>query len=294
MFVPSRLPSLMVPYRRMKGEDTSCEGSCGGPHGSAVILVHTNLFSIDCVPTLAETMSVIFPELTDKQDDIQKIIRGEEEAFNATLDRGLEIFEQVVQQIGHSKTFPGEDAFKLYDTYGFPLDLTELLATERGLKVDVGVFMELMEKQRDRSRVSGTSVSIASAESSTADRVDLSGRDILQRFAKDIAENRLTFVGYDQLDIEAMIVKGDRHLLVLDATPFYGEAGGQVGDQGVLKVANQTLNVHDTQKVGNLNVHILKEPVPTIVGEKYKPRSTLCGVARSCATTLPHISSTRH
>jgi alanyl-tRNA synthetase len=222
------------------------------------------------VPTLADTMSVIFPELTDKQDHIQKIIRGEEEGFNATLDRGLEIFEQVVQQIGHSKTFPGEDAFKLYDTYGFPLDLTELLATERGLRVDVGGFEELMEKQRDRSRVSGTSVSMASTGSPGSDTFDLPGRDILQSFAKDIVENRLKFVGYDQLDVEAIIVKGDRHLLVLDATPFYGEAGGQVGDQGVLKIAQQTFNVHDTQKVGSLHVHILKEAAPTIVGEKIR------------------------
>ena len=225
-------------------------------------------FLYQLVPTLAETMSVIFPELTDKQDHIQKIIRGEEEAFNATLDRGLEIFEQVVQQIGHSKTFPGEDAFKLYDTYGFPLDLTELLATERGLKVDVGVFTELMEKQRDRSRFSTSSGSITGVAAIVSS--NLPGRDILQRFAKDIAENRLKFVGYDQLDVDAMIVKGDRHLLVLDATPFYGEAGGQVGDQGVLKIAQQTFNVHDTQKVGNLNVHILKEPAPTIVGEKVR------------------------
>jgi alanyl-tRNA synthetase len=227
-------------------------------------------FLFGLVPTLAETMSVIFPELTDKQDHIQKIIRGEEESFNNTLDRGLEIFEQVVQLIGHSKTFPGEDAFKLYDTYGFPLDLTELLATERGLKVDVGVFTELMEQQRDRSRISGSSVTVTAGENSSPDRFGLPGRDILQRFADDIAENRLKFVGYDELDIEATIVKGDHHLLVLDATPFYGEAGGQVGDQGVLKIAQQTFNVHDTQKVGNLNVHILKEAAPTIVGEKIR------------------------
>ena len=227
-------------------------------------------FLYKLVPTLAETMNIIFPELTDKQDHIQKIIRGEEESFNATLDRGLEIFEQVAQQIGHSKTFPGDDAFKLYDTYGFPLDLTELLATERGLKVDVVGFTELMEKQRDRSRVSGSSISVASGAHEDSERIDLPGRDILQKFAKDIAENRLKFVGYDQLDVEATIVKGDRHLLVLDATPFYGEAGGQVGDQGVLRIAQQTFNVHDTQKVGNLNVHILKEPAPTIVGEKVR------------------------
>jgi alanyl-tRNA synthetase len=224
-------------------------------------------FLYQLVPTLAETMAIIFPELTDKQDHIQKIIRGEEESFNATLDRGLEIFEQVVQQIGHSKTFPGDDAFKLYDTYGFPLDLTELLATERGLKVDVAVFTELMEKQRDRSRVSGVSVTVTTGSGSDAS-FELPGRDILQRFAKDISENRLKFVGYDKLDVEATIVKGDRHLLVLDATPFYGEAGGQVGDQGVLKINQQMFNVHDTQKVGTLNVHVLKEPAPTIVGEK--------------------------
>jgi alanyl-tRNA synthetase len=227
-------------------------------------------FLYQLVPTLAETMTIIFPELTDKQEHIQKIIRGEEESFNATLDRGLEIFEQVVQQIGHSKTFPGEDAFKLYDTYGFPLDLTELLAGERGLKVNVGVFTELMEKQRDRSRGSGLSISIPSGESAQPDRFDLPGRDILQKFADDIAENRLKFVGYDQFDVEATIVKGDRHLLVLDSTPFYGESGGQVGDQGILKIAQQTFNVHDTQRVGTLNVHILKEPAPTIVGERVR------------------------
>lgn len=222
------------------------------------------------VPTLAETMGGVFQELRDKREHIQKIVRGEEEAFNATLDRGLEIFEQVVRQIGHSKTFPGEDAFKLYDTYGFPLDLTELLATERGLKVDVGMFTELMQKQRDRSRVSGPSTLVQAGESFRSEGLVLPGRDILQAFASDILESGLSFVGYDQLETEAAVVKGDRHLLVLDSTPFYGEAGGQVGDQGILKIAQHIYNVHDTQKVGNLNVHILKEPVPMTVGERVR------------------------
>ncbi len=105
-------------------------------------------------------MSYIFPEIKTNQEHIQRVIKSEEEGFNATLDRGIERFEEVVQQIGHSKTFPGEDAFKLYDTYGFPLDLTELMATERGLKVDVGIFTELMEQQKSRSRDTGKTTSV--------------------------------------------------------------------------------------------------------------------------------------
>jgi alanyl-tRNA synthetase len=112
-------------------------------------------FIFNLVKILVETMSSTFPEIASQQALIERVIKSEEESFNQTLDRGLEIFESVVQGLGISKTFPGDEAFKLYDTFGFPLDLTELLCGERGLHVDSATFQQLMDQQRDRSRESG-------------------------------------------------------------------------------------------------------------------------------------------
>ena len=212
------------------------------------------------VPILVETMGSAFPEIRLKQEHIQKVIRGEEEGFNATLDRGLERFEQVVQQIGHSRTFPGEDAFRLYDTYGFPLDLTELMAAERGLKVDVGMFTELMEQQRERSRSLGTAAGTAT-ESWDVPRVEiLRTRESARSLDTAELEKRFHFVGYDKLEAQGLVLSSRENLVVLDTTPFYGEAGGQVGDQGCLRVENNRRKVLDTQKSGNVNVHVLESP----------------------------------
>ncbi len=166
----------------------------------------------------------------------------------------------------------GDDVFRLYDTYGFPTDLTALLARERGLAIDADGFDRLMQQQRERSRLGATGELSGELAEESSPSLLIPGRDILQAFANDIRENKLLFVGYDQLEADAMLVKGDRHLLVLDRTPFYGEAGGQVGDQGVIEIDNHRYNVHDTQKVGNLNVHVLKEAAPTIVGERVKAK----------------------
>jgi alanyl-tRNA synthetase len=223
------------------------------------------------VPTLVETMGHVFPEIVEKQEHIEKIIRGEEEGFNATLDRGLEMFEDVVRRARSEgrRMVAGEDVFRLYDTYGFPVDLTSLLAHERGLSIDEAGFQKLMAQQRERSR--------AGDERETkmhtgVPSVYVPGKDLLQAFAKDLQEGAFRFIGYDELEAEATLVKGDRHLVVLDVTPFYGESGGQVGDQGILEVRGRQLAVHDTQKVGGLNVHILSEPIPTILGEPVRAR----------------------
>ena len=230
-------------------------------------------FLYQLVPTLSETMADIFPELGDKQGHIQKIIRGEEESFNATLDRGLEIFEQVVQQIGHSKTFPGEDAFKLYDTFGFPLDLTELLATERGLKVDVVSFTQLMEEQRKRSRAVDTTAPADSphAEShitSAADADLVRGRNLARSLDTTGFEGKFQFIGYDELQGNGTVLTSQKNLLVLDTTPFYGEAGGQIGDRGELSIDDMRVNVLDTQKSGNVNVHILDSSLALSAGRQ--------------------------
>ena len=219
------------------------------------------------VPTLEATMGSVFPEIREKQEYIQKIIRGEEESFNATLDRGLERFEQVVRQIGHSKTFPGEDAFKLYDTYGFPLDLTELMAAERGLRVDVAMFTELMEKQRERSRSVDVSVEEGAQAAFVADAEVVRGKNSARTLDTSKLESEFQFVGYDQLESQGVILSSKDNLVVLDLTPFYGEAGGQVGDQGELKWNDVKLRVLDTQKSGNVNVHILEKPLELGAGE---------------------------
>ena len=228
-------------------------------------------FLFQLVPTLSETMADIFPELGDKQGHIQKVIRGEEEGFNTTLDRGLEIFDQVVRQIGHSKTFPGEDAFKLYDTFGFPLDLTELLAAERGLKVDVGAFTELMEEQRKRSRTAESQTQPDSRgkedqEASALDAEIVRGKALARSLDTSPFEGKFTFTGYDATEGSSSVLSSLKNVLVLDRTPFYGEAGGQIGDRGEIKVDDITIKVLDTQKSGGVNLHILESSLALASG----------------------------
>ncbi|HTP12777.1 MAG TPA: alanine--tRNA ligase, partial [Bacteroidota bacterium] len=170
-------------------------------------------FVYQLVPTLVDSMSYMFPEIKTNREQIQRVIKGEEEGFNATLDRGLEIFESVIKEIGHSKAFPGEDAFRLYDTYGFPLDLTQLMAEERGLKVDVGRFTELMEEQRTRARESGK-----------ADKTKAGAR-VFDREA-EFADNE--FIGYNILEDDVTLARIVDNYVSLDRTPFYVESGGQV------------------------------------------------------------------
>jgi alanyl-tRNA synthetase len=203
-------------------------------------------FIYQLVPTLVETMSDIFPEIKTNQDHIQRVIKGEEESFNATLDRGLERFEDVVKQIGHSKTFPGEDAFKLYDTFGFPLDLTELMASERGLKVGVGIFTELMEKQKERSRSAGLT--------SYLKEFGVKEEDI----EKDDGPLESKFVGYDKFDVESKILGYGPDRVWIATTSFYPESGGQVGDSGIIEGDKFRFVVKDTKRDGDIIWHIGK------------------------------------
>ena len=170
---------------------------------------------------VADTMGHVFPELVTQRDHIKRVIRAEEESFNATLDRGLEIFESVIERIGHSTVFPGIDAFRLYDTYGFPLDLTELMAEERGLKVDTGEFTKLMEEQKNRGRV-GPKTEFPGATGDAQQHLAL------------FPDSR--FIGYDTVDTSAVIGKVvEGRFLSLDRTPFYAKAGGQVDDIGIIE-----------------------------------------------------------
>jgi len=210
-------------------------------------------FLYKLVNTVVENMGYIFPEIKNNQSNIEKIIRAEEESFNATLDRGIELFDGVVKRMvsQNKNIIPGEDVFKLYDTFGFPVDLTNVMAREAGFAIDEAKFNELMAEQKDRARKS-TKDKIAFAHV-VADNLD--GFEM-------ISTEPTIFTGYDKLEIKANIVgvktEGEQSYIILDKTPFYTESGGQNSDHGTIKIGRKVLNVIDLAKVNNQVIHIVE------------------------------------
>jgi len=204
-------------------------------------------FLHELMPLLAENFGDIFPEVAAQQDFIAKVIMEEESSFLRTLENGLKKLDQIKEEMSKtgSQIIEGKVAFELYDTYGFPLDLTSLIARESGYSVDESGFAKEMEVQKTRSR--------AAAEQETGDWVLVH------------EEEGVEFVGYDFLQSQSRIVKyrqikdkkGDRYQLVLDRTPFYAESGGQVGDQGWLQSNGERIQVLDTKKENDLIVHFV-------------------------------------
>jgi len=205
-------------------------------------------FIYKLVPTVVEIMGNAFAELKEKQKFVAMVIKAEEESFNNTLDRGIELFEKLAQQIIQQKQteIPGKEAFKLYDTYGFPLDLTELMAREKGLTVDGAGFEAEMEIQRQRARDAG--------------KWEYNLENDQEGWQTITPGTDSEFVGYDHLQTEAVIrqVKpmADRLLITLSKTPFYAESGGQVGDIGEIIGENFKITVENTIKSGNKIVHV--------------------------------------
>jgi alanyl-tRNA synthetase len=209
-------------------------------------------FLYKLVDVLAKTISEVFPEVKEKKEYIKKVIKAEEESFNATLDRGIELFDEVIKKLQKQdiKVIPGEDVFKLYDTFGFPVDLTNVMAREIGFAIDEEGFNKLMKKQKERGRE-------ASKDKFASVNVvfnDLSGFEI--------KDNALPlFTGYDELKSSAKVTgykrDGNTDLVILDRTPFYVEAGGQINDTGELVVNNNVLSVSDVVKVDNKIIHII-------------------------------------
>jgi alanyl-tRNA synthetase len=212
-------------------------------------------FIYQLVPALVETMSYIFPEIKTNQDHIQKVIKGEEESFNTTLDNGLKIFEELIakHETKTSKTISGEDAFKLYDTFGFPLDLTELMASEHKLKVDVNTFNKLMEEQKVRSR-----------ETRTASINIKDSKEQLSATATYTQPEKTTFLGYSESKLNSIVVANDTRWFALRETPFYGESGGQVGDTGFIIADEIKYNVIDTKRNQDIYVHITEDNLPDL------------------------------
>jgi alanyl-tRNA synthetase len=205
-------------------------------------------FLYQLVPTLVHEMGDAFPELKAQQTLITKVIKEEEDSFLRTLDKGISMLNDAMDKLkaeGKSQ-LDGVQAFRLFDTYGFPLDLTELICRENGFTVDEEQFNVEMQKQKERAR------NAAAVENS--DWVELKAGE-------------QQFVGYDYTEYNCHILryrkvtqkKNEFYELVLDATPFYGEMGGQVGDCGVLVNENETIEIIDTKRENNQSVHIVKQ-----------------------------------
>ncbi len=215
------------------------------------------------LPVLAKQFEHVFPELYKQLDFVSKVVKEEEDAFLKTVDKGLTMLNEA------SKDISGEEAFKLYDTFGFPLDLTKLVAAEKGLNVDEKGFEKEMKQQKDRSRAATTLETedwitvLSEVEGNKADSVERS--------------RNTGFVGYDSLETKCRVVKYRKvsgkgktlYQLVLDTTPFYAESGGQVGDSGSLSFGEGRgeVKITDTKKENDLIIHFAESIAADMSGE---------------------------
>jgi len=203
------------------------------------------------VPVVVESLGGAFPELADRADYISTVIESEESGFGRTLDRGIEIFEDAAARAGGG-TISGEDAFQLYDTYGFPLDLTQLMAAERGMKVDTEGFEELMDLQRRRAREAQKADSQMIAAGA-----DLPFTDDSDKYGTTCCRARITgFLEDSNLKLEGKADPGRLRGIILDRTCFYAESGGQVGDTGTIRSGAGCFSVERTEKVGECVLHL--------------------------------------
>jgi alanyl-tRNA synthetase len=203
-------------------------------------------FMYKLVPILADQMGDAFPELKKQQELITRVIQEEESSFLRTLDKGIDRFNNHVDSL-KGKTIDGRFAFELYDTFGFPIDLTELMAREKGLNVDIQGFNEGLQEQKERSRAATVTES--------------SDWTVLRQ------DDREEFVGYDLLETDVFITrhrkvaaKGEEfYQLVFNITPFYAESGGQVGDTGYIQANGEKTLILDTKKENALIIHLVEE-----------------------------------
>ncbi|MBR5249179.1 MAG: alanine--tRNA ligase [Bacteroidales bacterium] len=196
------------------------------------------------VPALIREMGEAYPELQQQQTLIERVIKEEEEAFLRTLEKGIRLMDQMLEKAKDSKIISGEDAFTLYDTFGFPIDLSELIAKEKGYSIDLEGFEKELGKQKERAR------NAAAVEES--DWIEI------------LPEQTSSFIGYDATEADVRILKyrtiksRNKELIqvVLDQSPFYAESGGQAGDSGTLTCGNETIHISNTIKENNLNIHL--------------------------------------
>ncbi len=208
-------------------------------YGRQLGLKNTNFLS-QLVDTLVTEMGAIFPELVERRERVIEVLEREEKSFNETLDRGLELFDKEVAASGK---ISGDFAFKLYDTYGFPIDLTALLAREQGLSVDEERFESLMEEQRQRAKAAQKKTLVRALEIKT--------------------DAQTAFTGYTEDSSSASILEvheeGDAYYIITDQSPFYAEMGGQLSDGGTLNLGGQDYDVIAVQQMGQARAHLVEK-----------------------------------
>jgi alanyl-tRNA synthetase len=207
------------------------------------------------LPVIAKQFETVFPELTQQLDFVSKVVKEEEDAFLRTLDKGLKLIEDVIAASQSSKIIDGKSAFELNDTFGFPIDLTKLIASENNLTVDEVGYEQARKEQQQRGRSDGAL--------ETEDWITVN----------DTPSSK--FVGYDSLTSNAKVVKyrkvsgkgKEQYQIILDQTPFYAESGGQVGDSGELRIRNEELRITDTKKENDLIIHFADAVLDDMSGD---------------------------
>jgi alanyl-tRNA synthetase len=208
----------------------------------------TQAFFHKLVAPLVKEMGAAYPELVNVQAQVEKALLAEEEQFAKTLDNGMHMLNEALAGLS-STVIPGDVIFKLYDTYGFPTDLTNDIARERNCTLDMAGYDAAMSKQRQRSKGAG------SFAASYSDKLDLEGSTEFTGYEFLHGEGFVTSLIIEGESVE-QLVSGERGVVVLDKTPFYGESGGQVGDSGLLTGAEVNFTVENTTKGGNLHLHL--------------------------------------
>ena len=242
------------------------------------------------IPVIAKQFENVFPELYKQVDFVSKVVKEEEDSFLRTLDKGLKRMDSIIATqkdnivvIDYEPiiTITGKDAFELYDTYGFPIDLTRLIASEKKIKVDEEGFEKEMQQQKQRSRA--------------ATAIDTEDWVVLDDFARN------EFIGYDELESRTKVVKyrkvkskgKEGYQIVLEITPFYAESGGQVGDKGQLTIGNKQIDVIDTKKENDLIIHFTEFIPSDLSGEviaKVDPEKRKKTELHHSATHLVHAA----
>jgi len=211
-------------------------------------------FMYKLVPVVVDCLGDAFGEIKERTEYVSIVLESEEASFGRTLDRGIEIFAAAAQRANETaeKTISGEDAFQLYDTYGFPLDLTQLMANERGLNIDTAKFDQLMEEQRQRARAAQKSEQL----SFTLADIELPETCDTHKYYTESCEGKIIgWVNKEGFKNKGTISAGDQVGLILDKTCFYAEAGGQVGDRGIIESQNAQFAVENTTRIANCVIH---------------------------------------
>ena len=242
------------------------------------------------VAPLVKGMGRAYPELASKQAHIEKVLEKEEQQFARTLDNGLQLLEQAMKGMNKGDSLSGEVVFKLYDTYGFPVDLTADMARERDLGIDEKGFNDAMEQQRKRAREAG--------QFSAAPSMVCEGETQFVGYESLVSNAHLTHLYRDSEPVESLAM-GEEGVVVLDTSPFYAESGGQIGDKGLLKTANGVFEVIDTVNLAKAYAHrgvvkqgtlSVNDKVTALVDQTHRKRV----MANHSATHLLHAALRHH